>query len=386
MNLLHATDFHTQINTGITFAVNELVSQTILKSTPSVSVTVVTAGDIDVAEEAGADYRPVPVSKGVGRIWRHAPQYRTICEQLIREKHIDVVHVHGAWMHPQFAAVQAAHGSGKPIVLTNHGLIQWALRQPDWFGSIKKTLYMRVMRDRLFSKVSVYHAITPLDRDAIRSLVPHSRIEIIPNFIDLTKVSAELRTAPKPDTRPYILFVGRLHRTKGLDVLIKAFARARVPSSWRLVIAGPAVDATYNNQLHRMIASHPLRHQIEVRGPVWDRTAKYDLMRNAWITVVPSYTEAISLVNLESAACSTPTVTTPGTGLFDWADGGGVLVEPSEQPLARALSECALWSEQERTDRGAASRRLVERRYSAAAILPRWLDLYSGLAGSLAHQ
>jgi glycosyltransferase involved in cell wall biosynthesis len=181
------------------------------------------------------------------------------------------------------------------------------------------------------------------------------------------------------DSGPYVLFIGRLHPTKGLDMLIEAFGRAKLPGSWRLLIVGPPVDQRYAAQLRQAIAVNPRAGRIELMEPVWDTAAKYALMRNARVTVVPSHSEVISLVNLESSACSTPTITTRETGISDWMEGGGLLVEAAVQPITAALSASACWSDEERIQRGAASRRLIEERYSAAANMPRWMELYRSL-------
>ena len=379
MNVLHATDFHNQTNTGITFAVNELVSQTLPELGPLGSVSLVSVGKTDVIALEGVKYFTADLSKGPGSIWRYAPRYAAICEEISRRQDIGIVHVHGAWMHPQLAAVCTAHRLGIPTVLTNHGLVQWAVRQPDRIGALKKRLYLALMRRRLFEKVTVHHAITPFDRDSIHSFFPDGRIEVIPNFIDLRKVDCELQKSERVNCEPYVLFIGRLHPTKGIDILIEAFGRADLPRDWRLVIVGPTGDRSYTARLRQMIAANPRSNRIELREPVWDIAAKYALMRNAWVTAVPSHTEVISLVNLESSACATPTITTWATGLSDWVEGGGLLVEPAVQSLATALSACSRWSDKERFQRGAASRRLIEERYSAATIVPRWMDLYRSL-------
>ena len=379
MNILHATDVHNQLNTGITVAVNELVSRTLPELGPRGSVALLSTGETDVQIDSAAHHVSVDMAKGPVRAWRYAPRYRAICDELIRERGIDVVHVHGAWMHPQLAAVRSAHRLGVPTVLTNHGLVQWALRQPDWIGAIKKRLYMTLVREALFHKVTVHHAITPLDRESIQAFFPRARIEIIPNFIDVQKLDSHLTRANGQRGEPYMLYLGRLHPTKGIDLLIEAFGRAGLARDWRLVLVGPIVNKTYEDRLRALIAASPLADRIEIRKPVWDPVAKYCLMRDAWITVVPSHTEVVSLVNLEASACFTPTITTTGTGLTDWADGGGLLVEPHLGPLAEALSEAARWSDRERHERGLASRRLIEQRYSSTAVMPRWMDLYRSL-------
>ena len=379
MNILHATDVHTQVNTGITFAINELVSRTLPHLSNGGSVTLLSAGQPDVQVNPAAHHITVDMAKGPARVWRYAPGYAATCDDLIRGRGIDVVHVHGTWMHPQLAAVRSAHRLGIPSVLTNHGHVQWVLQKPNGLGPMKKRLYMTLLREALFHRVTVHHAITPLDRDSILTFFPRARVEIIPNFIDISRVDSELRKAPPRDAEPYVLFVGRIHPNKGLDILLEAFARADLPSALRLLIVGPIVDQAYYAQLQQVVASHPRSDRIEFRGPVWNPVEKHALMRDAWITVVPSYTEAISLVNLESSACSTPTITTSATGLLDWTDGGGLLIEPHVDPLAAALSACAHWSREERLQRGTASRRLVEERYSASTVMRRWMDLYGSL-------
>jgi glycosyltransferase involved in cell wall biosynthesis len=379
MNILHATDFHNQANSGITVAVNELAGQTQAALAPRGSVNLLSVGEADIAVQHGVRHLKAKPSSGPTRIWRFASSYSSMCRETIREQRISVVHVHGIWFHPQSAAARAAQHLAIPTVLTNHGAVQWALRQPGILGATKKRLYMTLMKDRLFRRITVQHAITQPDRDALYAFFPHQRIEIVPHFIDLQKVDRELRSAEVRSCEPYVLFLGRLHPTKGIDILIEAFGRATLPHHWRLILVGPEVDPSHAGHLRRLIAASPRADRIEMRGTVWEASAKYRLMRDAWVTVVPSHTEAISLVNLESSACSTPTITTRATGLTDWMDGGGLLIEPAVAPLAAALSEASQWRDQERKQRGLASRQLIDKRYSATTVMPLWLELYQSL-------
>jgi glycosyltransferase involved in cell wall biosynthesis len=152
-----------------------------------------------------------------------------------------------------------------------------------------------------------------------------------------------------------------------------------LPPDYRLIIVGPEEVRDYAIFLRKLIAGNPRANRIELRGSIWDPAEKYALMRNAWVTVVPSHTEVMSLVNLEASGCRTPTITTRATGLFDWEDGGGVLVEPAVSSIEKALSASASWSDAERHQRGQASRQLVEQRYSTIATAPRWMELYRSL-------
>ena len=379
INILHATDYHRRTNTGITFAINGLIEQTCPYLPSDSKIGLISIGESDLDPPAGTLTYRLPVKSQSVSPWRYVANYRSACENIIRDENMSLVHIHGVWMHSQYAAAQAASACHVPAILTNHGLLErWALRQ----RALKKWLYIGLMRNSFFRKITVFHAITPLNRNALHGLFPGARIELIPNAIDLAPIDALLDgeavvTAPEP----YILFVGRLASEKGIDLLIKAFETAHIPRDWKLLIVGPEETPRYSAYLRQLIAQSPRAGNIELRGPVWNPAEKYRLMRNAWLTAVPSHSEVISLVNLEASACSTPTITTSATGLVNWEQGGGLLIEASVPDLATALGHAARWSESERKDRGRASRKLVEQYYSTRVTGPRWLELYGSLSG-----
>ena len=376
MNILHATERHTRVTAGIAFAVNGIISQT-----SDAAQNLLTVGDTDIVLPPTTNHYFSNKSTKSSGPWRYAPGYGQLCERIILDQKIEAVHIHGAWTHPIFAAHRAAFRLGIPTILTNHGqFTAWALRQPNMIGAVKKRFYLALMTDRLFHRVSLLHAITPLDRESLHRLFPRSRIEVIPNSIDLARLDeGQTPEMVRPANDPYALFVGRLHPVKGLILLIEAFGRAKLPANYRLIIVGPEEDPTYATLVRKAIVESPRASRIELRGPVWDSAEKYALMRGAWVTVIPSHTEVISLVNLEASACLTPTITTPATGLFDWEEGGGMLVQPTISSITEALSISACWSDKERHQRGQASRKLVERRYSTDATGPLWMELYRSL-------
>ncbi|MEY2396291.1 MAG: hypothetical protein QOF94_2636 [Acidobacteriaceae bacterium] len=378
MKILHATDRHTRAMSGIAFAVNEIIAQT--STQMDCDISLISAGNTDIALPPGTRHFHSKPGLRVSGPWRYAPGYARLCDRIVDEQEIDTLHIHGVWPHAVSAAHRVASRRGIPTVLTNHGqLTPWALGQPNRLGAIRKRFYLALMTDRLFQRVSVLHAITALDRESLHRLFSRNRIEVIPNSIDLAKLDGHAVKISKVSPAPYVLFVGRLHPVKGIDLLIEAFGRAVLSRDYRLIIAGPEEVRDYAVYLRKKIAASPRADQIELREPIWDPAEKYALMRSAWVTVVPSHSEVISLVNLESSACRTPTITTRATGLFDWEEGGGMLVEPTISAIERALSVSCNWPDEERSQRGQASRQLVERRYSTAATAPRWLELYNSL-------
>jgi glycosyltransferase involved in cell wall biosynthesis len=382
VKVLHATDYFNRANTGITRAVGLLLEQTV-QYCPTSKLGLISLPPVDVSVPPGTVLKVVtPETNSLAARWRYAPGFGAATSALIDELGGPILHVHGIWLHPQFAAIRAAMARHRPIILTNHGHLEaWALRQPGRLGALKKQLYLQVMQQFTLNKVSVFHAISPLNQSMVHRLFPGARIELIPNSIDLGAMDAQISGRKRnAAVAPYIPFIGRLMPQKGVDLLIKAFELAQISRDCRLVIVGPVENVEYADYLRRLIANSSKRDCIDLRGPVWDNAEKNQLMIDAWLVAVPSRSEVVALVNLEAAACYTPTLTTIATGLKDWEDGGGILVEAEILQIAAGLSKANYWDESERKARGEASRRLVERRYSTAITAPRWIELYRSLS------
>jgi len=141
---------------------------------------------------------------------------------------------------------------------------------------------------------------------------------------------------------------------------------------------GPDWSAAYTAGLKDLARSLGLEGRVRFPGPVFG-DGKWQLYRQAQALCLPSYSEVVGLVNLEAAAARTPVITTHETGLWDWEQGGGLLVHPRVEELTGALEAVFSWTESERESRGRALRELVERRYSWEAVGPRWLELYGAL-------
>jgi glycosyltransferase involved in cell wall biosynthesis len=174
--------------------------------------------------------------------------------------------------------------------------------------------------------------------------------------------------------------MGRLHPGKGIDLLMRAFAR--LPQNpFRLKIAGPTQprEQAYADAVHRLAADLGLGARVSFTGIVQDHI-KWQLYRHAWAFCLPSFSEVIGLVNLEAAAAGTPVITTYETGILEeWERCGGMLIHPGEEEIYHALHAAMAWSAEERQQRGARLRALVKEQYSWERVGQQWQDIYSKL-------
>ncbi len=160
---------------------------------------------------------------------------------------------------------------------------------------------------------AAFHAISESTRDDLVDRgVPAGRIRVIHPGVDpewFRPDPAVSRSLP-----PTFLYLGRLKRYKGVDLALRALARAhdRRPDLI-LDIAGTGDDRP---RLERLAAELGLGERVRFHGFVTEE-AKRDLLRRAWANVFPSPKEGWGITNVEAAACATPVLASDSPGLRD---------------------------------------------------------------------
>lgn len=157
---------------------------------------------------------------------------------------------------------------------------------------------------------------------------------------------------------PTLLYLGRLRRYKGVDLVLEALARLVGEGlSARLVVAG---KGDWESELRQLTERLGLRSRVEFTGFVSEER-KRELFRRAWVNVFPSPKEGWGITNLEAAGCGTPSVASDSPGLRESVVDGqtGVLVPHGDVArLATALRGLITSPETLRT-MGAAARRFA---------------------------
>jgi glycosyltransferase involved in cell wall biosynthesis len=202
--------------------------------------------------------------------------------------------------------------------------------------------------------------------------VDEGKIDIVPNGIDLTEFKD---LPPKGSFRQkhgleakhrVILFLGRLHRIKGIDLLVNAFAGlARDFSDARLVIAGP--DDGYLPALQSLVNDLKLQEKVIFTGPVYGEQ-KLATYVDADVYALTSSYEVFGISIFESLACGTPVVVTDRCGIADIVkDKAGLVVPYETTPLKDALRQM-LGDDKKRQQYGRDGQALVRGKYGWGTI------------------
>ena len=112
------------------------------------------------------------------------------------------------------------------------------------------------------------------------------------------------------DAIPTFAYVGRLKKYKGVDLVIRAFARLADPAA-TLEIAGAG---DYRPALEALAASLDLGARVRFLGFISEEE-KLALLRRAWAVALASPKEGWGLTNVEAEACATPVVASNSPGI-----------------------------------------------------------------------
>jgi glycosyltransferase involved in cell wall biosynthesis len=143
--------------------------------------------------------------------------------------------------------------------------------------------------------------------DLVARGIPREQIAVIYPGID----TAHFTPAPeRRDSTPLFVYLGRLKRYKGVDVVLRAFAALRHPTA-RLLIAG---SGDHRAELERLAASLDLGDRARFLGFIPEHE-KLALLQRAWALLFASPKEGWGITNLEAAACGTPVIASDSPGL-----------------------------------------------------------------------
>ena len=335
---------------------------------------------------------------------RHAKLFATMLQDLVMSgklHDVDIVHCHTWYTH--LAGCVGKYLQGVPLVLTTHSLEPHRPWKAEQLGTayhvstwIERTAYQNA------DGVVAVSASMKKDVHELYG-VPLDRIRVIHNGIDLqeyrpTENVATLREFGIDPDVPYVLFVGRITRQKGILHLVNA-VRYLHANAQVILCAGapdtPEIAAEMAEAVER--ARTESTHKIVWIRDMLSREKAVHLYTHAAIFVCPSVYEPFGIINLEAMACETPVVASAVGGIPEVVVHGetGLLVptnpisatdvEPADpDKFSRALAAAVnllLEDPELRQAMARTARARVEEHFSWSSIARQTVEFYRQLIG-----
>ena len=311
---------------------------------------------------------------------------------------IDVVHTH-TW-YVSMAGFWAKKLYDVPFVLTTHSLEPLRAWKAEQLGS-GYAMTSWIERTAILDADAVIAVSEGTKTDILRAYpdVDPARIHVIYNGIDLheyqkTSDQSALKAYGVDPTKPYVLFVGRITRQKGVTHLVEAIQY--LPTDTQVVLCAgapdtPEIAAEMRQKVDDARQKNP--HIVWIEKMVTKPEA-IQLYSNARVFCCPSVYEPFGIINLEAMACHAPVVASATGGILEVVvdNETGYLVPFEQDPatsfpkqpekfardLAVKISD--LLADPEKCSRfGAAGRKRVEATFSWEAIASQTVELYQNL-------
>lgn len=284
-----------------------------------------------------------PLGPGFGK-YRYTPKLHLWLRTRARD--YDAVIIHGLWNYSSVGAWRALADSPTPYAVFTHGMLDPWFRRAYPVKHIAKQLFWWTLEGRVLADAQAVLFTTAQERDLARGVFwgqPYRERVVAYGTADAPE-GAERQIVkfraiiPDLGQRPYILFLGRIHRKKGCDLLLDGFAAiaAKFPML-DLVIAGPDQTGMRRDLEQRAMALE-ISHRIHWPGMLMGEE-KWGAFRAAEAFILPSHQENFGVAVTEALACSTPVLISDKVNICrEVATGScGFVEEDSKEGVVRLL-------------------------------------------------
>lgn len=362
---------------GVSAAVPKLARE--LASRESMAVRVAAFCSADEVRPANLQVSDLSIWPLERSAWAFSAELRRQLGALVASS--DGVHIHGLWESSTLIAAAAARKAGVPYVLSAHGMLEpWALANKR----IKKALYAAAIEHRNVEGAACLHALTHAEALDYRRFGYTGPIAIIPNGIEADS-SADpalfIARYPQAKGKRLLLFLGRIHYKKGVDLLMKAWGEiADLYPDALLVLAGPDSEGTLAQAMQTM-TDLDLQDRVLFTGML-NTPMKWSALAGASYFVLPSYSEGLSVAALEAMSMGVPLIVSEQCNLPQIArSGAGWQVQTTVHSLALALQTALAANTNKRRVFSAEARDLASREFGWGTVTKRMAELYRWIAG-----
>lgn len=248
----------------------------------------------------------------------------------------DIIHIHEHRHSLAIATHRYARKNNVPYVLQAHGSVL-----PFFQKEKLKEVFDNLWGFDILHDASKVFALTEVEKQQYLKMgVSKDKIEIVPLGIDMSEYDSlpdmgKFKSKYEiSDEERLILFLGRIHEIKGLDLLIKGFSQISKDNVKLAIVGG---DYGFKEELEKLIDELDLKDNVIFPGVLTGKD-KIEALVDCDIFIMPSRYESFTTSGLEAMACFKPLILTKNNHIQTWVrDNVGLVCEFDENDLSNCI-------------------------------------------------
>ena len=315
----------------------------------------------------------------------------------------DVVIIHGLWLYHSYSTIKvlgrlrsATKLNAPKLFVMPHGMLDpYFQRAPDRkIKAIRNWLYWKIIESRVINRADgllfTCESELLLAREPFSSYFPKREMNVglgiqdPPAFVPAMR-EAFIQKCPGLNNRPYILFLGRIHEKKGVDLLINAFIEfagksqdkgTRYASGLTLVVAGPGLDTAYGQSVQDLVSkAGELKNSIFFPGMLAG-DAKWGAFYGCEAFILPSHQENFGISVAEALATSKPALISNQVNICKEIEqaGGGIVAVDTLEGTKSLLAHWGNLSDEQRAEMGKRAHNAFKKHFAIEPVAKRFSE------------
>lgn len=290
-------------------------------------------------------------------------------------KNFDVIHIHNFRSYQNNIVYHYAKKYRIPYILQAHGSLPRIIEKQRL-----KKLYDWVWGNKILKDAFKLIAVSKVEVEQYKKIgVGDNKIVVIPNGLDVERFKnlpkyGQFREKHGIKEEYMILFLGRIHKIKGIDFLIKSFGYLiKEMKDVVLIVAGP--DDGHRTYLKKLVEDLSLRDSVKFVDYVDNVTEAY---QDADVLVYPAIYEIFGLVPFEAIMCGTPIIVTDDCGCGELVREAncGYLVEYGDIKELKEKMKWVIENPEEGTDMVKRGKKYIEENLSLDIVVRKVEEVY----------
>lgn len=289
----------------------------------------------------------------------------------------DVLHMEALWRFPHLWMNDWKKCRKSPIVCSPHGMLDTYILQSQ--GRMKRVV-SKLFFQKGLEAVDCYHALCKKELDNIRAYGLKQPVAIIPNGVDLP---APTKQYVKIDNKYHLLYLGRLHKKKGVDLLLKALALVKkenpqILCPWHIDLVGWDHENCLS-ELKSIVNKEHLDEIVTFHGGLFGEE-KLRMYATSDAYILPSHGEGLPMTVLEAWSWKLPVIMTPQCNLPEgFENRAAIEIQDNVQSVKSGLVRLFNMDEEQRREIGENGYKLVSNDFTWDASARKMIQLYGWL-------